>query len=268
MNFILIKYKKNNDFKNYKNKNLYNNIDYKFYLEIQSKLFDVMIKQINYFYPKSNIHIITNEKKQKEKNNETFHYIDFKSNHICKFYIYGLLKEPAIYLDCDIILLYKFKKEHLKKNNKFTLYSVSKDLDLQKISKLKIPKEVKKLYNAGIVYIDKPDSDIVESMFEINKKYFSDEAFILSKNEHPNNDEYAVSLYMSLNNISPCLNNEVNVPRWSLEKLELENIQTLHYTGVRAKKMLELEKIKFQKFNFFANEVKFFSKNYSDITLI
>ncbi len=254
MNFILIKYKKKIEI-NTKNK-VFTTKDFSTYLNSQDIFFEIMQKQILHYYPNAHIHVLTNDSKNcKEKSNTTFHFKNFQSNHTCKFLLYGLLNEPALYLDCDIVLLSEFTNEHLNTDNSFNLFSISRHFNLQTISYKLLPVATNILFNAGIIYIKKPDVAIVNDLLELNEKFFSDQQYIESKNEWPNNDEYALSLYIKIKNIKMQLHNDVNVLRFSIDSKELTNkkIQSLHYTGIKAKNQIKQE---FDKFPVFHSIVK------------
>jgi hypothetical protein len=223
--------------------------DYAIYLSSQEVLFEIMKRQLWHFHPNAHIHVLTNIKDCKNESNLTFHYRDFKSNHICKFLLYNLIPEPAIYLDCDIVLFSEFNKYHLETKERFNLFSVSRHLDLQRISRTSLPVEVNTLLNAGVIYIKSPSADITEALLSLNDKFFSDSDYIISKNEWPYNDEYALSLYVKMNNMNMNLHPGVNVLRWFVQDIENKNIQSLHYTGVKAKSQLSFECKKFPVFH-------------------
>lgn len=255
MNFILINYTKDSLIG--PSKRAFTDKDYAAYLSSQEVLFEIMKRQLWHFHPNAHIHILTNKKNQKDESNLTHHYRDFESNHTCKFLLYNLIQEPAIYVDCDIVLLSGFNEDYLDTRERFNLFSVSRYLDLQHISRTTLPVNVSKLLNAGVIYIKSPGSDITDSLLSLNDKFFSDTEYILSKNEWPYNDEYALSLYVNANNIHMNLHPSVNVLRWSIQNIEDKKIQSLHYTGVKAKAQLYSECVRFPVFHTIMQEFGF-----------
>ena len=265
MKFILIKYKKESVLG--PQSKSFSNIDYRTYIYSQDILFEIMQKQIFHFYPKADIHVLTNDKTYKDRSNLTFHFKNFKPNHTCKFLLFGLLKEPAIYLDCDIILLSKFTDEHLKTEERFNLFSISRNMDLQKLSERSLPIVANTLYNAGIIFIKKPTYDIVDALINLHSNFFNNKEYIAAKNEWPNNDEYALSLFIKMNRMQMNLCPDVNVLRHTINKID-ENIQSLHYTGIKAKKQLSEECTQFSIFNAKLKEANINSYLTRKITLL
>lgn len=190
---------------------------------IQIKLFDQLKDQLKKIYPDSFLHVITNEKNHKNEKNIYYHFYDFESSHILKLNMYGLINEPAMYIDSDIIILNKFKEEDLYTNNNFTYFNKSGN-DFKHLSKKPLPCEANILYNAGLVWIPKPSKKITEKMYNIHYEYFED------KNNFLISDENASSLYVFLNNIKIDLNFNMNVPRCFAE-MNLKSKQSIHYTG-------------------------------------
>lgn len=177
--------------------------------------------QLKYFYPESHLHIITNENKLNTKK-KTYYKFDFDDNHLIKLFMYGLLSEPAMYLDSDIILFRKFTEEELPKENDFNLYNYV-NIDLEKLISMKLPISIKKLYNAGIVYISNPNKSLVESLFEIKNKYFCSNSCHIT-------DETCVSFYVKEKNLNMIENDQVNVYK-SLCMKDFYKKQSVHYTG-------------------------------------
>lgn len=177
--------------------------------------------QLRYFYPNSKLHVITNDDMPNKKN-VYYHKFNFKDGHILKLQMYGLLSEESIYLDSDIILFDKFKKEHLPEENDFNMYWYI-NMNLQQFAKITLPVSVNSLYNAGVVYIPKPNKKITDDMLNIHYNYFDDHDLRVT-------DETSASVYMVLKKINMITNNMVNVQK-SLCKYDFQKKQSVHYTG-------------------------------------
>lgn len=190
-----------------------NILHYRLHLHLQ--------KQLRYFYPNSKLHVITNDNMSNKKN-VYYHKFNFKDSHILKLQMYGLLSEESIYLDSDIILFEKFKEEHLPNQNDFNMYWYI-TMNLQQFAKIILPVSVNKLYNAGVVYIPRPNKKITDDMLNIHYKYFND-------NDLRVTDETSASIYMVLKNIEMTTNDMVNVQK-SLCEFDLKKKQSVHYTG-------------------------------------
>ena len=94
--------------------------------EIQAKFFHHMIKQIRFFYRYSNIHIICKDKSHPLLQNKSLilhEFPDMPTTNLSKLNAFGLLNEPAILIDCDIMMLKPFDKHHLETKNPFNLFS-------------------------------------------------------------------------------------------------------------------------------------------------
>lgn len=177
--------------------------------------------QLKYFYPESHLHIITNENKLNTKK-KTYYKFDFDDNHLIKLFMYGLLSEPAMYLDSDIILFRKFTEEELPKENDFNLYNYV-NIDLEKLISMKLPISIKKLYNAGIVYISNPNKKTTNDLFSILENNFT------PKNCHIT-DEVCVSYFIGNKNIKMLEINEINIQKSLCIKNFYEK-QSVHYSG-------------------------------------
>ena len=70
----------------------------------------------------------------------------------------------------------------------------------------------------------------------LNEIYFSDHDYLVKKRKWPCVDEYALSLYIKLNNIKVNLSDSVNKSRSTISK-ELKSYQTVHYSGIKSKKL-------------------------------
>lgn len=224
-NFILIYYKKNDldlDVCDHFTKNIY--------LQSQINIFCKMIKQIKYHYPHSFIHVITNEDICKEFN-VIIHKKDIKNNHCSKFLIYNLLDEPAMYLDCDIILTRRFTSSELDTIYPIKFFRKNGKYDFSKLSYSF--KENIDAYNAGVVWVKNPNKSIVQDLTFIEDTFLNNKEFIKKNGFWPYNDEYSISYYL-------------NSKKWKFEESETVNIvpenkngftQSIHYTGLYNKKI-------------------------------
>lgn len=188
---------------------------------IHLRLFYQLKHQIKILYPNATLHVITNEKINNDKK-IIYHYFDFECSHVIKLFMYGLLSEPSVYLDSDIVLYKKFKKEHLETNNDFNFYWYI-DTNLQQFSPVDLPIKFTKLYNAGIVNICNPMKKTTNDMFDIHYKYFNTGSCHVT-------DETSASIYVALNDLKMIEKKEVNVQRTICEN-DFYKQQSVHYVG-------------------------------------
>lgn len=191
------------------------------YNEIQIKLLQKLSNQIKVLYPKATLHIITNEDHQ-NKGNIHFHKFDFAPSHVAKNYMYGLLDEPAMYIDADVILVRKFTKKELSIDYPYTYFGGISGGNIKKLAKKPTPCDVEKIYNAGMVWIQKPNKKITESMMNLHFEYFDN---------YDVSDEASATLYTHLNNIQIIPNFKINRSRSEIDEDEILHHQSVHYTG-------------------------------------
>lgn len=222
-NFILIKYSKSN---------LDLQVDTRLknhYLKSQELMFRKMLQQLNCHYPDSFIHVLTNEKMSATSNKMKIHTVEFAPNHCCKFLLYGLLTEPAIYLDCDIVIKRKFHQHEMESFNPFRMYNISSITEYSKLSP-KINNRIT-IYNAGIITIKEPNEKLTKELQGIEATYFSNKEFISKNGLWPYNDEYATSYYIFKNNLQFEPNSTVALPKTH----NGNDIQSIHHTGTEKK---------------------------------
>ena len=229
-NFILIKYtKKSLDAPDHV-KDAPKLTDWNDYQEL---MFRTMLEQLNYFYPTSTIHIITNEK-HKNTSKLIWHYQEnLEANHNTKLSIYGLLDTPAMYIDSDILMVRPFQKQHLSSTAPFNLYQYSNSRSLQSLCSKKLEFDSDKQYNCGMVWISRPNKQIVTELWEIKNNYFNNRGLIESQRAWYNNDEHPVSYFVSKYNLHMKMFDEVNAFRTSCKNILKQ--QSIHYTGVHNK---------------------------------
>lgn len=192
---------------------------------------DLMIEQIQRLYNDCKIHVITNVDK-KSTNKVIYHYSDLvEASNYAKLRMFGLLNEPAMYLDNDIILNRKFEERYLITDNAFNMYQ-EYDVPLPK----GMPDWMFNYphYNSGIIWIPKPDEEITKALFNI-VKYFP---------VHEGGwgvDEYPIAFFINAFNLKMKLFPEVNAYRKST-KLALNECQSVHYAGI---KELFLEELRY-----------------------
>lgn len=192
-------------------------------------MFQKMVQQLNSHYPDSFVHVLTNEKMSLVNNKMKIHNIEFESNHCCKFLLYSLLAEPAIYLDCDIVIKRKFRQHEIESSNTFRMYNISSTMDYSKLSP-KIKNEIT-TYNAGVIAIKEPDVKLTKELQSIEANYFSEKEFISNNKLWPYNDEYATSYYIFKNKIQFEANDTVALPNGKYQ----HDVQSIHHTGLEKK---------------------------------
>jgi hypothetical protein len=209
--------------------------------DCQETMFRIMIEQLNYFYPKSTIHIITNEK-NKNTNRLIWHYNpNLETNHNTKLMIYGLLDAPAMYIDTDILIVRPFKAQHLSTSSPFNLYQYSNQRNLQNLCRKKLELTSDKQYNCGLVWIPRPSKQIVAELWNIKNSYFNDRELIEQQHAFYNNDEHPISYFVAKYNLHMKMFKIVNAFRYKYREEELPNMQSIHYTGIKNKALFTKE---------------------------
>ena len=212
------------------------------YITCQRDLFDRSVTRIQKLYPKAHIHVLTNEEGC-NTDMITYHHMGFVSNHICKFQIYGLLTEPAMYVDCDVMIIRPFEERHLA-GAPFNCFTADGGVDLQQFTPKKLPIKTVTFYNAGLIWIPGPNKTIVDELQQIHEEYFNDIDFQRNHNKWSYSDEYSLSYYIAKHGLKMNLFWDVNAPRQAIQKLDkgaVHAYQSIHYTGIRAKSLLYKE---------------------------
>ena len=191
------------------------------YNKIQIDLMNQLSKQIKILYPKAILHIITNED-HVDRDNLRFHRYDFAPSHLAKNYMYGLLDEPAMYIDADVLLIRKFTKKELATEFPYTYFGGISGGNFKKLAKKPIPVDVERIYNAGMVWIPKPDKKITQNMMNLHFEYFDN---------YDISDEASATLYTHLNEIKINGNSEINRSRAEISEQDILTHQSVHYTG-------------------------------------
>jgi hypothetical protein len=208
------------------------------------------VSQIESFYPKAKIHVLTNADLPTRPNIK-LHKV---SNDLplvgqltkrgdplpAKFMVFDLLDEPAMHLDLDLRMNNPFFASNLEVSNKINLYKINWNTNYQKVSSRPLSDEYASLphYNTGVVWIEKPGKELAEEIIDIKRTYFDDpELFYLcdkdTKIKGPawNSEEFPVSMYIKLNGLTMGLDDRVNKFRWEIEKSDICGYQTVHYHG-------------------------------------
>ena len=216
--FILVYYRKDFLSQYEINRNIYYP-EKKIKPSIHFELLQFCCKRIQCVYPKCNIHIISNENlnfKLNMKNiNINIHvFPDLPLDHTAKFYIYGLLDVPAMYIDNDILIVKKFSCDHLNLKSDINLYKIDK-------KEFSYKNEIFVHYNAAVIYVKNPSSSIQKEIKEIHNNIFPKET----------NDEFALSYYIKKKNIKVSLFGEIGKGRLELKnRSELFDYQSIHYS--------------------------------------
>jgi hypothetical protein len=238
-NFILIKYIKNSMDAP---RHVYAELSLSKWNNHQEMMFRTMLEQLHFFYPKANIHVLTN-KKQDDTGKIIWHYKpEMEDNHSAKLNLYGLIDQPAMYLDTDILLVKHFNKKHLKTSSPFNIYQVSHtNRDLQSLTAQPLEFKVKQQFNCGMIWIARPSSQIVRELHEIKKQYFNNRRKIEDAGAWFNNDEHPVSYFIKKYNLKMKLFPQVNAFRYTMRSPDIFGMQSIHYTGVNNKAMFVKE---------------------------
>ncbi len=205
-------------------------------------MFRTMLEQLHFFYPKANIHILTNEK-HKDSGKLIYHYRpDLEDNHNAKLNLYGLIDRPAMYLDTDILIVKHFNRKHLKTTAPFNIYQVSHtNRDLQSLTAQPLEFKVRQQYNCGMIWIARPSEQIVKELKDIKKQYFNNRRKIENAGAWFNNDEHPVSYFIKKYNLRMRLFSRVNAFRYTMRCPDIFGMQSIHYTGVNNKEMFVKE---------------------------
>lgn len=212
MNFILVHFKTT-----YTQPKL---VDY--YKDLD-QMHTLMIDQLTSFYPDCKIHVVTNEHKQNTAN-VIYHYRDTNTNY-AKLHMFGLLDEPAMYLDSDIILLRPWEEKHLQAEGNFNLYQKF-DVGLPE----GFPEQYKFMYdyphhNSGMIWIPRPEKALSETLLAMATRFpVHDGGWVA--------DEYPTNYFIYAMGWKMNLFPEVNAYRKST-KVPLRDCQSIHYAGCK-----------------------------------
>jgi hypothetical protein len=238
-NFLLVKYSKKNlnDIPSY----VEHSTKVDLWNSTQDTMFSTMVSQLNFFYPKATVHVLTNER-HKNLKKLIFHYRpELEPNHTAKFELYSLIDAPAMYLDTDIILVRNFARRHLTTSGPFNLFQLSSTRNLQTLCRKPLPAVADRQYNCGMIWIPRPSIAITEELKALKAEFFDEKDWIESNKAWFNNDEHPTSLLIAKYGLPIKQYNEVNSFRSKCKYTDIFNMQSIHYTGVRNKKLFVKE---------------------------
>ena len=199
---------------------------------------EFMVKRLRYLYPKSTIHILTDQVVSSNENQVIYHYQPFEKNYQAKLEVFGLLDEPAMFIDLDVLLIKKFEIDLTSAQafNLYTAYPLNLDLMSSKAT------DITEVYNSGVIWINQPNKNLVEELKHIQKTHFSDLQKIAVNNGVLYNDEYPITILSKRTSSEMLLINDVNVPRHRLSSFqEVAKQQSVHYNGNQNKYLMMLE---------------------------
>lgn len=239
-NFLLLKYKRPKLIS--PERYNYSDEEKQQYLDCQDILFYRTIEQINYFHPKAHIHVLTNENLISTNNISYYIFNEVWSNLLCKFKLYSLINEPAMYVDLDVIFNKPLPTMCLYQKYPFYFFNVSWGENIKNYTNKKLPANDNITYNSGVTWINKPNKNLTDQLLELQEKYFNDGDALLAKNLWPYNDEHALSLLSSINKYKMPLSDSINVSRNKLSETinfdTIKNLQSVHYTGIKTKQKM------------------------------
>lgn len=225
MNFILCSF--NN---RYKNKGLEVNNNF------QLMLLELTINQLNNLYRGKDysIHILTQKKIRKDRV-YTYDHPEMEQNNYDKLLAYKLLKESAIFLDCDMLLLDRFEQipPITERFNLFLKYMVTSG------DYFPFMKDYPH-YNSGIIVIDRPGEDLYHSLARHKEKFrmpMSWNTFGYVNDEYPT--AYAIHTEGRKMVESPLHNVSRDKLTGTPKDWRKSGFQSIHYIGKDKSKLLD-----------------------------
>ena len=199
--------------------------------KLQKKFINYTIKQIRHFYKNANIHVICKDKNhpilQKNKKEIILHELDLKATCIDKLNIYGLLDEPSMHIELDVLLVRPFEKHHLETKNPFNVFKRYDNVNHFILTK----KQNFPMYNTGIIWIQEPSKDLENEMKLIYKNNFSEKKMFFDIDEFPvskfiYDNKLDMDLYWEVNHLNE--RDGYGMPKiLSIE--EMKKYQSIHY---------------------------------------
>jgi hypothetical protein len=230
-NFILIYYTRDQltEFEKINHDRYHKNLPKDFRLNIHKKLLNLSCSRIKELYPKSEIHLISNQKTELPVTHHIFE--NMEKQHTTKLLMYGLLNEPAMYIDNDVLLVRPFNINHLEVESPINPYNLN-------YRKIFTHKSIQyQYYSASVVYIKNPCKIMQQEMQNLHNEEFFLNNNTEKNDDHPlsmYNDEYSMSMYIQKNNFKIKLfTNEVNVGRMRIENenRKIQDFQSVHYSA-------------------------------------
>ncbi len=234
-NFLLLYYS-SRDMSSFAKKPTYPKDEFSdLYEKMQRPFLDISIQRISKLYPKSKIHILTNEKIVFNENEyEIFQHVnkDLPRNHLAKLKIYSLLNEPCMYMDSDILLNRQFSEDDLRCSSRFKLFRGSLMPRIANYLHL----DNFKLHNAGIVWIKEPGVDLTDSFEQIHQEIFSDHMQLSQHGLNENVDEFSIAYWCMKNNLQMETEDLVGKPRGQIDHfVNVPKYQSVHYMHLEFK---------------------------------
>jgi hypothetical protein len=196
-------------------------------------MFQNLVWQLREYHPQSTIHLLTN-RLRRDSRVEIHYRPNLPLNSLAKFYAFGLLKVPAVFLDIDIWLARPLRRTDLPNIDcePFVFFR-GKDRDFKRwlLPRVSLPGLTHR-FNSGVVYITKPSPELSQELFSIHARCF--------RNIYPL-DELALSYYSSKMGLTHLSSATVNVDSWSIKKktaLSDSGIHSIHFPGPNKKDRL------------------------------
>lgn len=194
---------------------------------LQEKLFWLMTRQLRIFYPQAKINVLTDEVGADPR--LIYHVNPIENNHMSKLQLFGLLDRPAMYLDCDLLIVRPFQTDELPLSLPFHVYRTVTQPNWKILPQFDYPH-----HNNGVIWIPRPSQKLTKELIDLKEKHFADKKLYL------NNDEFVTNRYIHDMGWKMNLGTSVNIFRvWLQNKLDIDNCQSVHY--VLAKESLEFD---------------------------
>lgn len=222
-NFILVRYL-GSDHKYHKANEKY-----------RDKLFVLTVLQLTKFHPNAKIHVITNTRSETCGNTIYHHVPDLPLDNRAKFLVFGLLDEPAMYVDDDLLFHRPFAEAHTPNGSPFNCYKVWERMSFQAVSKVELKIKEGDRYNNGVVWIPKPSKDIVKEMQHYQNDFFDTREKTIALGMGFPSSEYAMSYYVAAHALKMKLDKDVNA--FFEDEYDPHSVQSVHYAGYNKTKL-------------------------------
>lgn len=213
----------------------------------QEFCYKAMLAQLKKMYPLATVHVITDEKFEDRGQVVCHHFPDMPKNHNCKFEAFGLLDEPAMFLDNDLVIVRPWEQKHIECAGPINFYR--RDTRMIPLAQVAddVPFPEFQRHVGGITYIKNPSKDLVAELKGIRERYFSNQDRMFAARLWMDNEEHTLSFFVRYHSIPMSLWDEINYDRkWLAGFDEIRNYHTVHWTGMDKALFLE-EYVKYQK---------------------
>jgi hypothetical protein len=224
MNIILVQYEREKEWTT-------GNLQH--YYRYSWKFYDLMIKQLNRVYEKPRIHVLTNRKLEPKPN--VIYHIDegIEQSNYAKLYVFGLLDEPAMYIDNDILINRPFEAKHMPD----VPFNIFQPYHSQNQHSLPERMRCYPHFNTGIIWIGQPSNVLMHEIMFYRDLFRNYPEWV--------NDEFPISYYIMKKKLEMQLDPSVNQYREDVNtKEERDKCQSVHYTGKEFKDLLVPEYMK------------------------